>query len=123
MTVPDLAEVIPSDDVFGDVPAGADAPGWGAAPAGTDAPGLAARQSERYGSPPEPLETLARDALITDALGILDEQNRHLMVGYYLKDQSIHELAETTGYSEPSIKSRLFRSRKLLKGYLQQEGF
>jgi RNA polymerase sigma-70 factor (ECF subfamily) len=120
VTVPNMTEMLFGEDAL----AGAGAPGWSDALAGADVSGLATRQAGGEQSPPpEPLETLARDALITDALALLDEQSRRLMVGYYLEDQSIRELAEATGYSEPSIKSRLFRSRKLLKKYLQQEGF
>jgi RNA polymerase sigma-70 factor (ECF subfamily) len=71
---------------------------------------------------PDTLDSIARNQLIAEALDTLDEESRKLMVGYYLEDRSIGELAQMTGHSQPMIKSRLYRSRKLLQARLQQEG-
>ncbi|MDR0514042.1 MAG: sigma-70 family RNA polymerase sigma factor [Coriobacteriaceae bacterium] len=69
------------------------------------------------------IERISRDGLIIRALETLDEESRELMIGHYLKERSIKELSEATGHSQSSIKSRLFRSRKVVRTYLQQEGY
>jgi RNA polymerase sigma-70 factor (ECF subfamily) len=68
------------------------------------------------------LETIARNQLVLEALNRLDDESRNLMVSHYLDDRSIRDIALTTGFSESAVKSRLFRSRAVIRKYLQQEG-
>jgi RNA polymerase sigma-70 factor (ECF subfamily) len=70
----------------------------------------------------DPLDSLAKNALIHEALDSLDDENRRLVISHYLEDRSISEIARVTGYSEPAIKSRLFRSRTMIRRHLSQEG-
>jgi RNA polymerase sigma-70 factor (ECF subfamily) len=73
-------------------------------------------------SQPDPLDSLAKNGLIMEALGALDDENRRLVVSHYLEDRSISEIARMTSYSEPAVKSRLFRSRSTIRRHLKQEG-
>jgi RNA polymerase sigma-70 factor (ECF subfamily) len=69
------------------------------------------------------LELIARNQLVLEALDKLDDESRGLIVSHYIEDRSIKDIAEATGFTEPAIKSRLFRSRGVMRKHLKQEGF
>ena len=53
-----------------------------------------------------------------DALEILDQEGRFLIIMYYYEDRELNELSAITGLSRSNIKVRLFRSRKKMLAYL-----
>ncbi|MBE6112824.1 MAG: sigma-70 family RNA polymerase sigma factor [Peptococcaceae bacterium] len=63
---------------------------------------------------------------ITDVLnrflGSLEEQNRMIFLERYWYAESVKEISEKWSYSESKVKSILFRTRKKLKNWLEQEG-
>ena len=56
-------------------------------------------------------------------LGTLSEMERNVFVCRYWYLDSISEIARCTEFGEGKIKSMLFRTRKKLKKYLEQEGY
>lgn len=56
-------------------------------------------------------------------LGTLSPEARNTFVGRYYYMDSIREVAAYYGISESKVKSLLYRTRKGLKSYLEQEGF
>ncbi len=72
------------------------------------------------------LEQSVESAQITDALNkflrTLDAQSRIVFVERYWYAKSIKDIAYERHYSESKVKSILFRTRKKLKAYLEQEG-
>jgi len=65
-------------------------------------------------------------ARITEVLNAflhtLDQQSRILFVERYWYAKPVKEIAYERHYSESKVKSILFRTRKKLKAYLEQEG-
>ena len=57
--------------------------------------------------------------LINDFLAVEQAQDRYLFVHRYWFGESIAELSERTGYGASKVKSKLFRTRKRLKHYLE----
>ena len=49
------------------------------------------------------------------ALGTLDEKRRVTVVLYYFDDRSVKEIAQATGVTEGTVKSRLFSARRHLR--------
>lgn len=60
-------------------------------------------------------------AQIRDALSKLDMKYRTVILLYYYNELSTKEIAGVTGTMEGTVKSRLFKARKLLKGILEAE--
>ncbi len=48
-------------------------------------------------------------------LAFLKREWREVVVAYYIEDRSVSAIAASTGLSEGTVKSRLFRARDLLK--------
>ncbi|MDF2886172.1 MAG: polymerase, sigma-24 subunit, subfamily, partial [Lacrimispora sp.] len=60
-------------------------------------------------------------AQIRNALSELDMKYRTVILLYYYNELSTKEIARVTGTMEGTVKSRLFKARKLLKGILEAE--
>ncbi len=60
---------------------------------------------------------------INQYLGGLTPQARNTFIGRYYFMDTIREVAAYYQMSEPKVKSLLYRTRKGLKQYLEQEGF
>lgn len=60
-------------------------------------------------------------AQIRDALKMLDVKYRTVILLYYYNELSTKEIARVTGTMEGTVKSRLFKARKLLKRLLETE--
>jgi RNA polymerase sigma-70 factor (ECF subfamily) len=76
--------------------------------------------------PSESVEQAAESVQITEALNrllyTLDQPSRVIFVERYWYAKPIKEIAYERHYSESKVKSSLFRTRKKLKVYLEQEG-
>ena len=76
--------------------------------------------------PNDNLEQTVESAQITEALNrflhTLDQPSRVIFVERYWYAKPIKEIAYERHYSESKVKSSLFRTRKKLKAYLEQEG-
>ena len=76
--------------------------------------------------PSESLEQTVESTQITEALNqflyTLDQSSRVIFVERYWYAKPIKEIAYERHYSESKVKSILFRTRKKLKAYLEQEG-
>ena len=72
---------------------------------------------------PADLEAAAADdqavAMLHAAIGKLPPLQRTLLTLYHLEDMPIGEISRVTGLADGTIKSHLFRSRKLLRGLLE----
>ena len=77
-------------------------------------------------------EDLAQEAFVTcaqsiksrrlyAALDTLDEKRRVTVVLYYFDDRSVREIAQATGVTEGTVKSRLFSARRHLRQALTEE--
>ena len=55
------------------------------------------------------------------ALDTLDEKRRITVVLYYFDDRSVREIAQATGVTEGTVKSRLFSARRHLRQALTEE--
>jgi RNA polymerase sigma factor (sigma-70 family) len=60
------------------------------------------------------------NALINFALQKLPEVDRGLIALHYFEEQSIKDIAKTTGLSKPNIKVRLFRARTRMLEIMQK---
>jgi RNA polymerase sigma-70 factor (ECF subfamily) len=58
---------------------------------------------------------------IQSALQCLDLKYRTVVLLYYYNELSTKEIAKVTGTMEGTVKSRLFKARKLLKDLLKEE--
>lgn len=61
--------------------------------------------------------------MIDAFLGTLDEDTQLLFVRRYFYADPLSALSALTGIGENSIATRLFRTRKKLKAYLEKEGY
>lgn len=71
-----------------------------------------------YNTTPSVAEAYARDeemAVLRRELAFLGRDYREIVVAYYIEDRSVGDIAATLGQPEGTVKSRLFRSRNLLK--------
>ena len=57
---------------------------------------------------------------LNKALGMLSKDERLLVTLYHLQGCSYTEVEEITGISTQNIKSRLFRARRRLKGFMEE---
>jgi RNA polymerase sigma-70 factor (ECF subfamily) len=69
----------------------------------------------------EAIERLARDELWT-LVGKLPLKYREVIVLFYQRELSGHEIAEVLGTSEESVRTRLHRGRALLRHMLEEGG-
>lgn len=71
-----------------------------------------------YNTTPSVAEAYARDeemAILRRELAFLGRDYREVVVAYYIEDRSVGDIAAALGQPEGTVKSRLFRSRNLLK--------
>lgn len=71
-----------------------------------------------YNTTPSVAEAYARDeemAVLRRELAFLGRDYREIVVAYYIEDRSVSDIARALGQPEGTVKSRLFRSRNLLK--------
>ena len=71
-----------------------------------------------YNTIPSVSEECARDeemAILRRELAFLGRDYREVVVAYYIEDRSVGDIARALGQPEGTVKSRLFRSRNLLK--------
>ena len=71
-----------------------------------------------YNTTPSVAEAYARDeemAVLRRELAFLGRDYREVVVAYYIEDRSVGDIARALGQPEGTVKSRLFRSRNLLK--------
>ena len=71
-----------------------------------------------YNTTPSVAEAYARDeemAVLRRELAFLGRDYREVVVAYYIEDRSVGDIAAALGQPEGTVKSRLFRSRNLLK--------
>ena len=71
-----------------------------------------------YNTSPSVAEEYAHDeemAVLRRELAFLGRDYREIVVAYYIEDRSVGDIARTLGQPEGTVKSRLFRSRNLLK--------
>jgi RNA polymerase sigma-70 factor (ECF subfamily) len=72
-----------------------------------------------------PLEVILEAETATEiqkALKRLDIKYRTVILLYYYNELSTREIAKITGTLEGTVKSRLYKARKLLKGILEADG-
>ena len=75
-----------------------------------------------YNQAPSVSEEYVRDeemAILRRELAFLGRDYREIVVAYYLEDRSVSNIAASLGLPEGTVKSRLFRSRNLLKEGIQ----
>ena len=71
-----------------------------------------------YNTSPSVAEEYMRDeemAVLRRELAFLGRDYREIVVAYYIEDRSVGDIARALGQPEGTVKSRLFRSRNLLK--------
>ena len=71
-----------------------------------------------YNTTPSVAEAYAHDeemAILRRELAFLGRDYREIVVAYYIEDRSVGDIAKALGQPEGTVKSRLFRSRNLLK--------
>lgn len=64
----------------------------------------------------------AEIATLEQQLANLPIVEREILTLFYLQELSLEEIAEVVGIPQGTVKSRLFRARKLLRGELQKAG-
>ncbi|MSP59038.1 MAG: sigma-70 family RNA polymerase sigma factor [Myxococcales bacterium] len=72
--------------------------------------------------PEKVLEGLQMEKLVQEAIALLDEDHRVLVVLRDVEDLSYQEITAITGLAEGTVKSRLHRARMALKDYLAKRG-
>lgn len=71
-----------------------------------------------YNTAPSVADEYAHDeemAVLRRELAFLGRDYREIVVAYYIEDRSVGDIARALGQPEGTVKSRLFRSRNLLK--------
>jgi RNA polymerase sigma-70 factor (ECF subfamily) len=69
---------------------------------------------------PEPIDSEADLASLEAALETLPVVERDVLTLFYLRDLSLAELADTLGVPVGTIKSRLFRARRMLRAAMPE---
>lgn len=80
------------------------------------------QEDENYRSPLELVLEAETATEIQKALKRLDIKYRTVILLYYYNELSTREIAGITGTLEGTVKSRLYKARKLLKEILEAEG-
>lgn len=62
-----------------------------------------------------------RETPVSEFFDTLDEKRRITVVLYYFDDRSVREIAQATGVTEGTVKSRLFSARRHLRQALTEE--
>ncbi len=84
-----------------------------------------AQQMQEDAASPGPLDQLLKkeqSGELMRAVQGLDVKYRTIVLLYYYNELGIREIAQITGLFEGTVKSRLSKARKLLKGALVKEG-
>ena len=68
------------------------------------------------------LEKEDQAKIVREAVDSLTMLDRNIFIRYYFWHQSISTIAEETGMNPSTVKSHLFRGRKVLKTFLAQKG-
>ncbi len=68
------------------------------------------------------LESLRRDAVVAEAIGELPETYQSALRLHYWMGESVAEISTLLGVPPNTVKSYLFRARKLLKVLLRERG-
>ena len=79
-----------------------------------------------YNQTPSASEEYVHDeemATLRRELAFLGRDYREIVVAYYIEDRSIGDIAAALGQPEGTIKSRLFRSRNLLKEGMNMKSY
>jgi RNA polymerase sigma factor (sigma-70 family) len=79
------------------------------------APGLADLDPADLAAEPDPADSEADLAAMENALDSLPTIEREVLTLFYLRDLSLAELADALSVPIGTVKSRLFRARKLLR--------
>jgi RNA polymerase sigma factor (sigma-70 family) len=74
--------------------------------------------TEKSQNPEEKSISNDRGAMVRAAVAKLPERYRHVVVLYHLDEYSYQEISEITEMPEGTVKSYIFRGRKMLKEYL-----
>ena len=74
------------------------------------------------GDPAESIEAKELAGYIEDFLSSLSEMDRAAFIRRYWFFDSVAQIADTFGYSQTKVTTRLYRLRKKLKAYLAKEG-
>lgn len=74
------------------------------------------------GSPQQTLEERELAQYIDAFLARLDDTTRNVFLSRYWYFASLADIAACSGFRESKVKSMLFRTRKKLLNYLQEEG-
>jgi RNA polymerase sigma factor (sigma-70 family) len=62
-------------------------------------------------------------AQVADALAHLPAPEREILILFYLHDLALEDCAQVLAIPEGTVKSRLFRARRLLRGHLIEKGY
>lgn len=76
-----------------------------------------------YHLPDQTLDYESREKLLNNAINELAESYKSVILLKYYSDLSYTEIAETLSIPEKTVKSRLFDSRKMLRGKLLEIDF
>jgi RNA polymerase sigma-70 factor (ECF subfamily) len=79
------------------------------------APGVAGVDPGDLAAEPDPADSEADLAALEIALGTLPGLEREVLTLFYLRDLSLAELADALGVPVGTVKSRLFRARRMLR--------
>jgi RNA polymerase sigma factor (sigma-70 family) len=69
---------------------------------------------------PEPTDSEADLASLEDALEMLPAVERDVLTLFYLRDLTLAELAQTLDVPVGTVKSTLFRARRILRAAMQE---
>lgn len=72
-----------------------------------------------HGSPEETIINNEKSKYIQEQIKLLPQKYRTVLYLYHFNDMSYKEIAEVTKSSESSVKTNIFRARKLLKDRLK----
>ncbi|OPZ89817.1 MAG: ECF RNA polymerase sigma factor SigW [candidate division TA06 bacterium ADurb.Bin417] len=71
--------------------------------------------------PPERLDRESEEIRLREGLARLPERYRTVLVSHYLEDSPLAEIASRLGIPEGTVKSRLYKARRLLAGRLRKK--
>lgn len=84
------------------------------------APDVGDVEPEDLTAPPDAIDNEADLAALERALDALPHVEREVLTLFYLRDLSIVELADALGVPVGTVKSRLFRARRLLRAAMPE---
>ncbi|MFC5819271.1 RNA polymerase sigma factor [Nonomuraea harbinensis] len=71
----------------------------------------------------DPAEAMVDRAALVSVLSALPVLEREILVLFYLEDLPVEECAEICQIPAGTVKSRLNRARRLLRGHLEEKGY